>query len=114
MEPLTQAPTFTPMLPLESGQTGDIQSSLNFNELQGAGQMQTLQMKRKSVLDLLDASFRNMPTPQDQESIDPKHPSSVWEENNFPTVPLFNRKKNFAKFDIDTLFFAFYYQQGTY
>jgi len=65
-------------------------------------------------MEMLDVSFKNIPTPQDQESIDPKHPTSVWEDNNFPTVPLFNRKENFAKFDIDTLFFAFYYQQGTY
>lgn len=32
----------------------------------------------------------------------------------FPTVPLFNRRENFAAFDLDTLFFSFYYQQGTY
>lgn len=32
----------------------------------------------------------------------------------FPTVPMYNRKDNFSKFDLDTLFFAFYYQQGTY
>ena len=29
-------------------------------------------------------------------------------------MPLFSRKDNFAKFDLETLFFAFYYQQGTY
>ena len=39
-----------------------------------------------------------------------RHPPNLSEENNFPTVPLFNRKQNFSKFDIDTLFFAFYYQ----
>jgi CCR4-NOT transcriptional regulation complex NOT5 subunit len=32
----------------------------------------------------------------------------------FPTVPMFNRRDNFSKFDLDTLFFAFYFQQGTY
>jgi len=37
----------------------------------------------------------------------------VWDETNFPTVPLFNRRDNFSNFDLDTLFFAFYYQQGT-
>lgn len=46
--------------------------------------------------------------------IDPKHAMSVWEEHNYPTVPLFNRKEHFAKMDVETLFFAFYYQQGTY
>lgn len=39
---------------------------------------------------------------------------SVWEEHDYPRVPLFNRKENFARFDLETLFFAFYYQQGTY
>lgn len=32
----------------------------------------------------------------------------------FPTVPMYNRKENFQRFDLETLFFAFYYQQGTY
>ena len=67
-----------------------------------------------NVPDLLDASFRNIPKPQDQEAIESKHAMSVWEEHNYPTVPLFNRKENFQKMDLDTLFFAFYYQQGTY
>lgn len=52
---------------------------------------------------------------QDQEVIDPKKPVSVWEElDDYPRVPLYNRKENFSKFDLETLFFAFYYQQGTY
>lgn len=70
--------------------------------------------RSKNVLELLEASFRNIPTPQDQEVIDPKHAMSVWEEHNYPTVPLFNRKEHFQKMDVETLFFAFYYQQGTY
>lgn len=55
-----------------------------------------------------------MPAPYDQDVKDPKHPVPLKEENMFPTVPLYNRRENFAKFDLDTLFFAFYYQQGTY
>jgi CCR4-NOT transcriptional regulation complex NOT5 subunit len=31
----------------------------------------------------------------------------------YPTLPQYNRRENFSKFDLDTLFFAFYYQQGT-
>lgn len=46
--------------------------------------------------------------------IDPKHPMGVWDENEYPRVPLFNKKENFSNFDLETLFFAFYYQQGTY
>jgi CCR4-NOT transcriptional regulation complex NOT5 subunit len=41
--------------------------------------------------------------------IDPKHPSAVSETHNYPTVPLFNRRENFAKFNLETLFFAFYH-----
>ena len=48
-----------------------------------------------NIPDLLNASFRNIPKPQDQEAIDPKNAMSVWEDHNFPTVPLFNRKENF-------------------
>ena len=46
--------------------------------------------------------------------MDPKHPVSVWEEHSVPRVPLYNRAENFSHFDLETLFFAFYYQQGTY
>lgn len=59
-----------------------------------------------------------MPVPQDQEVVDPKHPVSVLhhdsEVHDYPTVPLYNRKDNFSRFDLETLFFAFYYQQGTH
>jgi CCR4-NOT transcriptional regulation complex NOT5 subunit len=61
-------------------------------------------------MELLDASYRNMPAPFDQDAKDPKHPVSIDNEDQmFPTVPMFNRRENFAKFDIDTLFFAFYH-----
>jgi CCR4-NOT transcriptional regulation complex NOT5 subunit len=31
-----------------------------------------------------------------------------------PTLPFYNRRENFARFDLETLFFVFYFQQGTY
>jgi hypothetical protein len=34
--------------------------------------------KFRSIQGLLGASFKNMPVPQDQEVVDPKHPVSVW------------------------------------
>lgn len=61
------------------------------------------------VLSLLESSFTHMPSPQDQEVIDPKHPSAVSEVHNYPTVPLFNRKEHFARLNLETLFFAFYH-----
>ena len=33
----------------------------------------------QALSDLLNASFLNMPVPQDQEVVDPKHPVSVWQ-----------------------------------
>jgi CCR4-NOT transcription complex subunit 3 len=66
------------------------------------------------VLELLDASYKNIPAPYDQDVKDPKHPVPLNVENIFPTVPMYNRRENFQKFDQDTLFFAFYYQQNTY
>lgn len=32
----------------------------------------------------------------------------------FPTSAMFNRQSNFMKFDLETLFFAFYFMQDTY
>lgn len=67
------------------------------------------------MLDLLEASYRNIPESWDQEVYHPKsHVSLKREDNQFPTLPMYNRRESFTKFDIDTLFFAFYYQQGTY
>lgn len=74
----------------------------------------TSSSERKLNLELLETSFKNILTKQDQDVIDPKHPVSVWEEHDYPRVPLFNKKENFSSFDLETLFFAFYYQQGTY
>lgn len=70
--------------------------------------------KSQQVLELLEASFRNIPQPHDQEVQEAKHPVPLKEDNMFPTVPLFNRRESFFKFDLETLFFAFYYEQGTY
>ena len=32
----------------------------------------------------------------------------------YPTSAMYNRQSNFLRMDIESLFFAFYYQQGTY
>ena len=63
------------------------------------------------VLHLLDASYRNIPQPWDQGAQDPKNQVRMSECNTtYPTVPMFNRADNFRNYDLDTLFFAFYYQ----
>lgn len=70
----------------------------------------TTSSERRQNIELLETSFSNILTKQDQEVIDPKHPVPVWEEHDYPRVPLYNRKQNFSKFDLETLFFTFYYQ----
>jgi hypothetical protein len=35
----------------------------------------------QALCDLLNTSFLNMPVPQDQEVVDPKHPVSVWQQD---------------------------------
>jgi len=35
----------------------------------------------QALCDLLATSFNNMPVPQDQEVVDPKHPVSVWQQD---------------------------------
>eukprot|EP00026_Physarum_polycephalum_P001544 Phypoly_transcript_01546.p1 GENE.Phypoly_transcript_01546~~Phypoly_transcript_01546.p1 ORF type:complete len:662 (-),score=147.61 Phypoly_transcript_01546:310-2295(-) len=69
---------------------------------------------------MLAASFANIP-----ESIDTERPSTYLPKNPaimssqlqyYPALPLpvFEVPSIFEKFDTDTLFFIFYYQQGTY
>lgn len=51
-----------------------------------------------------------MPEIWDQEMNEPRHAVSLKDENlMFPTIPMFNRSENFTHFDLDTLFFTFYY-----
>lgn len=66
---------------------------------------------------MLEASFKNIP-----ESIDTERPRQYTPRNSFPTpnyypqvpLPVFESPQLFEKFDTDTLFFIFYYQQGSY
>ncbi|KAG0230479.1 Not1 N-terminal domain, CCR4-Not complex component-domain-containing protein [Mortierella sp. GBAus27b] len=67
---------------------------------------------------MLDASYQFMP-----EAVDTERPKHYQPKNPYPTpsyypqAPLpgvFDNVAMFEKFDIDTLFFIFYYQQGTY
>ena len=70
-----------------------------------------------SPLDESQGSFRNIPDPSDSE-----RPKVYVPRNAYPThasfpdkpLPLFENPAMFEKLDIDTLFFIFYYQQGTY
>ncbi|CAO1630079.1 unnamed protein product [Parajaminaea phylloscopi] len=65
----------------------------------------------------LDSSFMNVPEPLDSEK--PKYyvPKTPYNTSPYyPTVPaaIFDNPSIYSKFDEDTLFYIFYYQQGTY
>ncbi|KAF9974209.1 general negative regulator of transcription subunit 5 [Actinomortierella ambigua] len=70
------------------------------------------------VHQMLEASYQFIPEPMDTERpkfYQPKNPYPT--PSYYPQSPpqgLFDSAAMFEKFDIDTLFFIFYYQQGTY
>ncbi|KAL1529642.1 hypothetical protein AB1Y20_000584 [Prymnesium parvum] len=69
------------------------------------------------TLQMLNLSLQNMPEPSDSErpkTYTPRNPYPT--PNSFPQTPaaVFDSPAVFDKFDTDTLFFIFYYQQGTY
>ena len=66
---------------------------------------------------MLSLSQLNMPEPADSErprTYVPRNPYPT--PNSFPQTPapVFDAPSTFDRFDTDTLFFIFYYQQGTY
>lgn len=66
---------------------------------------------------MLDASLQHIPDLIDSErpkSYQPRTPYPT--PNYYPQQPLhlFDNPALFEKFDMDALFFVFYYQQGTY
>ncbi|KAK3846985.1 MAG: Not1 N-terminal domain, CCR4-Not complex component-domain-containing protein [Linnemannia gamsii] len=69
-------------------------------------------------IQMLEASFQFLPEPADTERpkyYAPKNPYPT--PSYYPQMPppnLFESSATFEKVDIDTLFFIFYYQQGTY
>ncbi|KAF9541047.1 general negative regulator of transcription subunit 5 [Mortierella hygrophila] len=68
------------------------------------------------VHQMLEASYQFIPEAGDTER--PKAPKNPYPTPSYyPQTPppgLFENPATFEKFDIDTLFFIFYYQQGTY
>ncbi|KAG0304858.1 general negative regulator of transcription subunit 5 [Dissophora globulifera] len=70
------------------------------------------------IQQMLEASYQFIP-----EAVDTERPKHYAPKNPYPTpayypqtppAGLFDNSAMFEKFDIDTLFFIFYYQQGTY
>ncbi|KAN0025189.1 hypothetical protein ACTFIU_003445 [Dictyostelium citrinum] len=66
---------------------------------------------------MMDISFKNLPDFKDYERIPtyiPRNPKPVPPYYPQTPLPLFESPNVFEKFDIDTLFFIFYFKQGTY
>lgn len=68
-------------------------------------------------LQMLEAASHKMPLPQDSEqsrSYTPRHPAVT--PSSYPQTPaeLIDNPAFWERLDTDVLFFAFYYQQGTY
>ena len=71
--------------------------------------------RQPDVFDLLEISIAKKLHPQDSAVVAPSNPIPFKKLSAlFPTVPMMITPEQLSKFDDDTLFFMFYYQQGTY
>ncbi|POM69375.1 Subunit of the CCR4NOT complex [Phytophthora palmivora] len=73
--------------------------------------------EQKQVLRLIDESFHFIPESRDSEKANRYVPRNLYPTPaSFPATPstLFSSPPIFEKLDVDTLFFIFYYQQGSY
>ena len=69
----------------------------------------------QSLHERMMSSYRNRPHPQDGATITPVNPVPLSRRKpQFPTVPLLTPLEHVEGLEEDTLFFIFYYQQGTY
>jgi CCR4-NOT transcription complex subunit 3 len=74
-------------------------------------------LSRSNALKFIEASLRFLPRPHDCERPKPYIPPNPYRTPSYyPQTPhpIFNTPEIFAKFDTDTLFFIFYYQQATF
>eukprot|EP00760_Papus_ankaliazontas_P039378 PhM_4_TR9548/c0_g1_i1/m.107090/K12580/CNOT3, NOT3; CCR4-NOT transcription complex subunit 3 len=72
---------------------------------------------KDTMVKMLDMSYHNLPHPTDCEKAKPYMPPNPYRTMPFYPQnphPVFNTPDVFGKFDSDTLFFIFYYQQATY
>ncbi|KAI9913914.1 hypothetical protein PsorP6_006324 [Peronosclerospora sorghi] len=112
------APTTAPAPASGSGSTAAMPtasaSALNFRPLEESPQWTE---EQKQVLRLIDESFHFIPENCDSEKANRYVPRNLYPTpTSFPATPstLFSNAAIFEKLDVDTLFFIFYYQQGSY
>lgn len=73
--------------------------------------------EQRQIMRMIDESFHFIPESVDSEKANRYVPRNVYPTPaSFPTTPLsvFENSAVFEKLDVDTLFFIFYYQQGSY
>ena len=78
---------------------------------------QPLNEEHHMALRMLETSFSRIPTGNDSDRVKQYVPRNPYPTPSvFPSTPstVFDHSAVFEKFDTDTLFFIFYYQQGTY
>ncbi|KAF7723689.1 proteinral negative regulator of transcription subunit 5 [Apophysomyces ossiformis] len=111
LQPSSQPPpdVYEPLLPMSLADLGPSFEAVKSKALNDEDMMYTYQM--------LDASLQNVPDLIDSERpkvYEPRTPCQT--PSYYPQQPLaiFDNPVLFEKFDMDALFFIFYYQQGTY
>jgi len=108
--------TFDITNPTEPGTLADLATS-TLEKLNAVNSRIVTEFEHTTALSMLETSMKNIP-----ESMDSERPKHYTPRNPFvvpsiyPQMPLalFENPVIFEKFDTDTLFFIFYYQQGTY
>ncbi|VWU50317.1 CCR4-NOT transcription complex subunit 5, putative [Hepatocystis sp. ex Piliocolobus tephrosceles] len=77
-----------------------------------------LESNTSHLLELIACSYKNRIKTSDRDQFKQYIPRMLWGNpcTHFPTTPLsdFQSPELFERFDLDTLFFIFYYQSGTY
>uniref|UniRef100_K3WB52 NOT2/NOT3/NOT5 C-terminal domain-containing protein n=1 Tax=Globisporangium ultimum (strain ATCC 200006 / CBS 805.95 / DAOM BR144) TaxID=431595 RepID=K3WB52_GLOUD len=76
-----------------------------------------LSEEQRQIMRMIDESFHFIPESVDSEKANRYVPRNLYPTPaSFPTAPLsvFDNATVFEKLDVDTLFFMFYYQQGSY
>ena len=69
---------------------------------------------RANILELLASSYQHKQQPQDAGTMSPANGVPLQRRAvQFPTLPMEVRPEMYGKLEEDTLFFIFYYQQGT-
>lgn len=80
-------------------------------------QQAPLTEEQRQILRMIDESFHFVPESRDSDKTNRYVPRNVYPTPaSFPSAPasLFEKAAVFERLDVDTLFFIFYYQQGSY